>query len=332
MLSHSGGHTSILRLATEISKQGYEVQYVLLNNQRVSEAKKIAKLNLEHYRGVFVNIRDFVSKKEEVIIATASNTVFQAMNMEGYKMYFVQDYEPTFFALGDRYLMAKKTYEVGFHIVSLGKWNYNMIRKECHNINCINYIDFPCEISEYPFIKRNFSKLKGKKEIIIAAYIKMVGRRLPLITQELLKSLKDLYKKKGIKVKIFYFGEDKGLRCEGGVNIGKLSRKQLYELYQKADFGYVSSYSNISIIPYEMISSGLPVIEIMDGSFQNFFSLNCAILTETIPKDLYKKMEYYIENPKELEEMVNNAASYIKDLNWESSARQFIKCMEDEIS
>lgn len=329
MLKYSGGHTSILRLATELCKNGFNVFYLLLNNQNIEEAKMIATYNLEGYEGEFIDLYNFQSSKDDIVIATASNTAFDAVNFQGYKMYFVQDYEPTFFPLGDRYLMAKKTYELGFHIVSLGKWNEKMIKKECSNLFKVDHIQFPCNLCEYPTKKRNFNDLKEKKKITIVAYVKFVGRRLPLITQELLFRTKKKFKAQGIDIDILYFGENRSLKCLGGKNLGKLSKAQLRDLYYSADFGYVSSLSNVSLVPYEMISSGLPVIEIKDGSFLDFFPENCGIITEINSEDLYEKLLFYINNPSELNDLMDNALRYIKQLSWKSSAREFVDIIEN---
>ena len=42
--------------------------------------------------------------------------------LPGYKMYFVQDYEPYFYPYGEKYILAKKSYELGLHMVTLGPW------------------------------------------------------------------------------------------------------------------------------------------------------------------------------------------------------------------
>lgn len=327
MLAHSGGHTSILRLGTEIFKMGYNVNFVLLNNQDINQAKKIAYCNLKEYKGEFVKENLFESEDSDIIVATASNTVFSAVEMKGYKVYFVQDYEPTFFPLGDRYLMAKKTYELGFHIISLGKWNVKMIEKECENVRRIDWITFPCESTEYPYKKRDYSKIKDKRTIVIAAYVKFVGRRLPLVTQELLYDIKKKFKCEGKDVKIIYFGENKSLRCRGGINKGKLTKKELRDLYYNVDFGYVSSYSNVSLVPYEMLSTGLPVIEIKEGSFNDFFPDGCGILTSISGDDLYSKLNYYIINNHKLDEMIEKSLSYIKELSWKKSAEEFMNAI-----
>lgn len=329
MEKYSGGRTSILRIGTGLCELGYKVKYVLLNNQNLEDAHRQAIINLKNVSGEFVKYKEFVSSENTVVIATASNTVFYLPFFEGYKMYFVQDYEPTFFPLGDRYLIAKKTYELGYHIVSLGKWNLKKIKSECQiKDEKLDYVDFPCSLEEYPFKKRNYKEISTKKKIKVAAYIKEVGRRLPLITQGLLTNLKARFEEEGIDIEIIYYGESKSFKCDGGRNVGKLNKQQLRELYYNVDFGFVASYSNVSLVPYEMISTGLPVIEIKDGSFKDFFPEDCAILVDVSVDDIYKKIKYYLNHYNDLEEMACRARKYITTLDWKNTINQFAEIIE----
>lgn len=60
-------------------------------------------------------------------------------------MYFVQDYEPYFYMFGEAFIIAQKTYELGFHMISLGAWNKHMVERECSIISPIDVITFPYE-------------------------------------------------------------------------------------------------------------------------------------------------------------------------------------------
>ena len=51
----------------------------------------------------------------------------------------------------------------------------------------------------------------------------------------------------------------------------------------------VASLTNISLVPYEMIAAGLPVIEFKDGTFEYFFSKETAISVSYTHPDVYKR-------------------------------------------
>ena len=53
MPAFSGGHTSILRLGTELSKRGYDVGYVSFAPQNIDDMKRNAEINLLSYKGEY---------------------------------------------------------------------------------------------------------------------------------------------------------------------------------------------------------------------------------------------------------------------------------------
>lgn len=328
MAKYSGGQTSILRLGTELAKLGYQVGYVVYKPQSKSDMEECAHCNLNNYQGEMYPNKYLDKLDSDIVIASSWDTVSFAKKMKGYKMYFLQDYEPYFYTFGELFLMANKTYEQGLHMVSLGPWNKEMVEKNAKVVSPIDYIEFPYESKEYPSYNRDYASYAKKKNIILAVYLKYYGKRLPCITQYLLKQVKEEFKKDGINLEIKYFGEDKSFRCEAGENLGMLSKKQLLALYRHADFGMVASMSNISLIPYEMLATGLPLIEFEDGTFPYFFPENSALLTSLSYMDLYHKMKMVLKEPQLLLDMHKTAEGYLKTLSWEKSASQFSEILK----
>lgn len=322
MAKYNGGQTSILRLGTELSKLGYQVGYIVYKPQSKADMQECAGCNLGNYQGEMYTNKYLEKLNSDIVIASSWDTVAFAKKMKGYKMYFLQDYEPYFYSFGELFLMAKKTYEQGLHMVSLGPWNKEMVEKNCKVISTVDSIEFPYERREYPSSNRDYAAYLKKKDFTLAVYLKYYGKRLPCITQYLLKQVKEEFKKDGIVLNIKYFGEDKSFHCDAGENLGMLSKKELLALYKKADFGMVASMSNISLVPYEMLATGLPLIEFEDGTFPYFFPDNSAILTSLSYKDLYHKIKEAILEPKRLEEMHHTAESYLESLSWQKSAGQ----------
>lgn len=323
MAKYSGGQTSILRLGTELARLGYQVGYVVYKPQNKADMEECAGCNLSNYLGEMYPNKYLDRLDSDIVIASSWDTVSFAKKMKGYKMYFVQDYEPYFYSFGELFLMAKKTYEQGLHMVSLGPWNKEMIEKNSSQVSPIDYIEFPYESKEYPSYNRDYASYTKKKDVVLAVYLKYYGKRLPCITQYLLKQVKEEFKKDGINLDIKYFGEDKSFRCDAGENLGMLTKQQLLALYRRADFGMVASMSNISLTPYEMLATGLPLIEFEDGTFPYFFPENSALLTSLSPAELYHKMKKAIYEPQLLLNMHNTADAYLKTLSWEKSAKQF---------
>ncbi|AND83743.1 Glycosyltransferase [Clostridium tyrobutyricum DIVETGP] len=323
MFKSSGGHTSILRLGTYLSGFGYEIYYISYIDQDLNEMRNNAYSNLNNYKGTILDKSHLNNLKADIIIATLWESVYYIKNLNGYKMYFVQDYEPYFYTYGEKFLLAQKTYELGLHMVSLGRWNKFMIEKYCNPISKMDFIEFPYEKSEYKSVERDFLQYKNKKEINLAVYVKFDEKRAPFIIQIMLKKLESNLSDDGIKLNIYYFGANKNDKFLNGTNLGKLNTEQLFNLYKKCDFGMVASLTNISLVPYEMIATNLPVIEFKEGTFTYFFDEESAILTSFDCKELYNKLIYYLNNNYELESMTRHACKILENLSWYNSAKQF---------
>ncbi|MDP4145745.1 MAG: glycosyltransferase [Bacillota bacterium] len=323
MRAHNGGLTSILRLGTYLAEFGYVIKYICYNEQTIEEMEKNASINLENYKGSFLDKSYLLKIDSDIVVATYWESVYYMRDMKGYKMYFIQDYEPLFFIYGEKYILAQKTYELGYHMVSLGKWNKFMIEKNCVVNSKIDCIDFPYEKSEYSAIERDFDSYKNKKELDIAVYIKFEEKRAPHLVQEILGNIINEFEKQNIKINVYYYGADKSMKLKNGINLGKLNKDELINLYMKCHFGMVASLTNISLVPFEMIACKLPVVEFKEGTFKYFFDQEDAILTSFDWSDLYEKLSYYLINTDALKNMTEGATHKLEKLSWKSSARQF---------
>ncbi|MDE7297474.1 MAG: glycosyltransferase family 1 protein, partial [Lachnospiraceae bacterium] len=272
MVRFHGGQTSVLRLGTQLARLGFRVGYAVYKPQSKKEMELCARSNLADFEGLLFTaaelqqMLDGKKKSADIIVASSWDTVSFAKRLPGYRMYFVQDYEPYFYSFGELFLLAKKTYEQGLHMVSLGAWNKKMIERECRSVSPVDVIDFPYEAKEYKLRQKDFSGYAGRREFTIAVYLKFYGKRLPCIIPYMLEGAAKRLQREGIALKICYFGEAGTFRAPGGENLGMLNKEELRELYYRADFGMVASMSNISLVPYEMLAAGLPVIEFADGT------------------------------------------------------------------
>lgn len=351
-----GGQTSILHLGSELEKLGYKVCYLVCKEQSEEEMDLCAKSNLPDYKGRVFPLNRYMAaikkgkiKAPDVVVASSYDTVSFAKKFEdSYLMYFIQDYEPLFYRFGEEYLLARDTYMQGLHMVSLGAWNKDMILRDCGALAGnrmrtvqgspakarnpedfalpalkIDVVSFPYDGSAYEYVKRDFSSYKDKKKLTIAVYLKFYGKRLPDLIPYMLINTAEKLKEKGISLEVLYFGEAKTFKAAGGKNLGQLSHEEINELYKKADFGMVASMSNISLVPYEMHSTGLPVIEFADGSYPYFFGEDTALLTKVGEKDIADLLFSAMDEPEKLALMTEKAAEKLKTLSWERTGKKF---------
>lgn len=336
MVRFHGGQTSILRLGTRLEKLGMKVTYLVYKPQSVKEMCKCAASNLEDYKGecaAFDAYFDEISagKREypDIVVASSWDTVSRVKRFDkAYKMYFVQDYEPYFYEYGEEFFMSKCTYEQGLHMVSLGGWNSDMIRRECTPISPIDVVNFPYERKEYPGKTRDFKEYANRTKFTIAVYVKYYGKRLPNLIPYMMENTIARLKEKGIELEVLYFGEARSFKAKGGKNLGHLTKKELLELYRRADFGMVASMSNISLVPYEMHAAGLPLIEFEDGTYLFFFPEESALLTSVGRQDIADLLLEAVKNPDRLEKMQESAAAVLENLSWEQTGEEFYEIIK----
>lgn len=322
----SGGGSSILRIGTSIANRGIELTYLVQGNKSqkdIEELKQNASISIPNYQGTFKRFEDH-EEYYDICMATNWQSVYYCKQLKGYKAYFIQDFEPFFFDVGDEYMLAKKTYTFGFHHISLGPWNLKQIEKNVQGVHSkSDYITFPYEPSEYSMVERDYLSYQSKKSFNMAVYIKESGRRIPAIIQYLLKETEKKLLDHGIKLNVYYYGLKKDVHVLSGTNLGLLTKKQLFELYKKVDFGMVASMTNISLVPYEMLATGLPTFEFKDGSYSDFLGEDSAMLIGFDPDELTKRILEVINDPQQLIDMNTNAMKRLESLSWDKTCDEF---------
>lgn len=331
MSQHSGGLTSVLRIAQRLSERGLNVYFTCPTSADCTNMISNAKVNLSTYTVNYITWKEANNKIFDFVIPVQDTIVYYARNLKGYLVYFVQDYEPYFNPIGDRYFLSKKAYELGEDIISLGNWNLQEINRNLNSnkIGKMYSIEFPFEASEYPLIQKNFEKLKERKEINIAVYIKREAKRLPGIVMNMLARAYESFKEQGVILNIYYFGLHKIEKPAVGTNLGRIPKSEIRDLYNRCDFGMVASMTNISLVPYEMIASGLPVIEFVDGSYKSFLGDDTAILLESFEyRELVNAIMHYKNNTDELVLLCEKARERIQNLSWDETGGEFYKILE----
>jgi O-antigen biosynthesis protein len=319
--AYIGGHTSVLRLGTYLADFGHEVYYVDTSGRPVKGLAKNARINLPYYKGKVVG-KEGLTDDYDIGVATDWVSAYHLNGRDNfsYKCYFVQDFEPAFFPLGDLYYLALNTYKFNFHMISLGRWNALQIGRFV-DPSLISVIDFPIELKQFPIQKRKIN-ITDKPKFLV--YIKRLPKRAPILIFHSLALLSKALADRKTTAQFFVFGLPLHFKIPFGKNLGKVPNKELLKYYQTCDFGVVASYSNISLITFEMLASGLPVIEFKDGSAPTFFDDTQLVLCETSPADFVDKVLYYLDHQTELETMLRRAQDNLRAKPWSASARSFL--------
>ena len=210
-------------------------------------------------------------------------------------------------------------------MVSLGPWCAHMITTHCKTNSPIDIINFPVDVARYPFKERDPKPYQDKKQIKLAVYTKWSSpRRAPVTIQIVLENCRHLLRAKGIDLKITYFGTGRSKRFINGQNLGKLTPAELNQLYHEADFGIAPSMTNFSLVPYEMMSAGLPLIDFKEGTGSYFLKDGTYFSCHLDERDLAKTLQTACEKPEIITQNIEKAQAYLKTISWERTEKDML--------
>ena len=84
-----------------------------------------------------------------------------------------------------------------------------------------------------------------------------------------------------------------------GIDNGVLSPFELSKLYEACDIGIALSATNYSLVPPEMMASGLPVLELLTESNKIIYPENVVKFAEPSPKGISSAINSLIQNDSE---------------------------------
>ena len=270
--------------------------------------------------GVFVGFD--IKKDYDIMFATGWQTVDFVRKLPAKKKaYFIQDYEPWFFPMGDQYLITENSYKYGYLPVTIGKWLAHKMDSEFNTP--AEYFDFGADLNVYKPLDIE------KENAICYVYQPEKPRRCDYIGLKALKLIKAMRP----DVKIYLYGSELVTRpidfeCE---NLHIIPVEECNKLYNKCKVGICMSASNPSRIPFEMMAAGLPVVELYKEN--NLYDLpdGGVLLSETTPEAIASSVVYLLDNPKEAKKMSEFGVKYMKDYPLERGFGQIVNVVKDMI-
>jgi hypothetical protein len=322
MTKFSGGRTSILRIGTQLTRFEHDVFYITYDGSKKKKMVKNAKVNLPAYMGEICEKEALVSEYDIGIATNWISAYHLCLNMKSFsvKAYFIQDFEPAFYPEGDRYYLALKTYALKLKMISLGEWSAKRIQERIPGAD-VKIVDFPVELKQYILMRR---EIKIEKELNLAVYLKPEAKRGMEVIFQGLQLLDCVMRRKGIACNINIFGMDKRILTPVGRNLGKLKHDELMKLYSRSHIGIIASFTNISLVPFEMIATGLPVVEWKDGSAPVFFGEKSMFFVDILPADFVGMIVYLIDHQHALNDSLKIAQNHIARKTWENTAMQLL--------
>jgi len=314
----SGGHLNIFRMIHNLEKiQIPSDIYIIESSQWGDDAKKIIN---EHFFKLDSNV--FIVKSGDIseikrpydlAIATSWQTAYYVRNFGKCrkKAYFIQDYEPYFFAKGSNYFFAEQTYNFGFYGITAGEWLKEMA--QMHGMECRAF-GFSFDKDLYPIRKRSSD---GVKRIFFYARPPTDRRGFELGMMAINKLCE-----RNPDVEVVLAGWDvSGYEIPfKHLNAGVVSIDQLGDLYNKCELALIISFTNLSLLPLEVLASGCPVVTNRGRNNDWIDKDNMFIYSDMDVNSLALTMEKVINKEIDVEPHLQRAAKYLETASWEKEA------------
>lgn len=323
----SGGQSTITRFARALQGKGHTITFYIyegIQPQTIMDAKKILAKNFNLTVAV-KKIKQYTDA--DVLIATGWETAYPVFNMEtrAHKFYFVQDFEPLFYGVGSKTVLAENTYKMGLQGITAGKWLSHRLEKE-YGMTC-DYFDFGADLDIYRHADNN----DAKKEKKICFYARPVTERRAF---ELGIIALEVFHKKYPDYSIEFFGWDVSDYSIPFpyVNHGIITPKQLAKLYNESVACLVLSLTNVSLLPLEVLAAGcIPIMNEGDNNEMVLGKNDFIRYAPAAPVQLAEQLGMAIELQDKEDNAIKASAS-VKSATWEASYAKVEMIIKQEIS
>jgi O-antigen biosynthesis protein len=252
----SGGHTTMFRMVEAVEAAGHTC-VLYLYDRFGGELPRHERVIRQCWPGVRADVRSFAAGLAplDAYVATAWQTAHALASwpdLPTRRLYFVQDFEPYFYPQGSEYVLAEDTYRFGFRCITVGRMLADLLHERFGVTAAL--AEFGCDTSVYRVTNnndRNGVVFYAKREVPRRGF--MLG----------LLALREFHRRHPEQA-IHLFGDASAAVPVPAINHGNLIPARLNELYNRCRAGITMSFTNVSLVPAEMLASG--VVPVLSGS------------------------------------------------------------------
>lgn len=301
----SGGHITIFRTISSLEKRGYICRVYVYDPLQTTTQEEINH-NLTNFTPINAEVLYGQAEIEpcDALFATNWHTAYPVYNSNATpnKFYYIQDFEPMFDPSGSYSTFAENTYKFGFHGITLGAWMKSKLEKE-YDMTVDNF-DLRVNKEEYHL------KNKGERKKICFYARPVTPRRgfeIGILALEVFHKEHPEYEINLVGWDVSRF-DDIGFEY---VNHGIMDdMSKLNDLYNECVVGLVLSFTNMSLLPIEMMAAGcIPVV-------------NDAEHTRSVGYSNY--IEYALPTPTQLADGIYNAVVKASDISYVEHMSEYV--------
>ncbi|KAA9106479.1 glycosyltransferase family 4 protein [Microbacterium rhizomatis] len=319
----SGGHTTLFRMIESLEKRGHTC-IVYIYDMHGVDVEAITRVIRRGWAAVRAEVRDADEGLAGVDAAVASSwEMAHVLARRGTdplrRLYFIQDYEPYFYAHGAEYEFAKMTYRLPYRRIALGEMLDAMLR-EGSGVDS-DVVPFGCDSSAYG------PPPAGTRRSGIVFYCRPdTPRRGYFLARAALEEFHRMHPNEEIHV---YGARPEGLDIPVTFH-GRLSTDRLNELYGRTVTGLAMSFTNITLVAEEMLAAGnIPVVN--DMELAHLVLPNPHVRwAEPTARSLAEQLSAAV-SANDIDERAAAAAASVVGRSWQPTHDAVVRIIEEEV-
>jgi hypothetical protein len=249
----SGGHTTIFRMIAALEAAGHRC-VIFLYDRYSGELAEQELIIRRGWPAVRAEVRDAKAGISGIDAAFATGwETAHVLARRGAdpmrRLYFIQDYEPYFYPRGSEYALAEDTYRFGYRCFALGEMVAATLRSEIGIEPDVT--SFGCDAEVYRLLG------SGARTGVVCFARPGVARRGYWLGNLALTE----FQRRHSDIPIHIYGDAPRPLPFQAIQHGRLTPAELNALYNTCIAGLALSFTNISLVPEEMLAAGaIPVV------------------------------------------------------------------------
>jgi len=315
----AGGHLNIFRFVQLLEQRGFDCRIVVHAGPWFGKPSEVRKEICEWFLPVKAPVYIGVENAPPAYftVATGWHTAYLAKRFQPTvcRCYFVQDFEPWFYPRGSDYALVEETYRLGLIGITDGDWlrdklaaDYGM---ETHSVSFSvdRRIHFP------PTVLR----ARQRKKLLFYARPATERRGFELGTLVLAEVAK---RNPGVEFVLVGAALDGYSLPFQFTAKGVVHPDLLGDLYRDCDLALVLSFSNLSLLPLELMACGVPVVSNRAPSTEWLLKDDFCCLVRPRIADLTAALCRLLDNDAERNALRDAGLRKTQTTSWEKEAEK----------
>jgi glycosyltransferase involved in cell wall biosynthesis len=309
-----------------LEDHGFRHRSYIVGDNGFASGADARKVITEHFTPLQaeVHLGGEAMAPSEFIFATAWNTAYWVKRFQAcaHKLYFVQDFEPHFYAHSSEYFFAEETYRLDFIGITAGHWLAEKLRHEYGMMTAAFGFSYDKDV-HLPGPRKDH----GPRRVFF--YARHVtprrGFELGLLGLTLLH-------RRNPDIEFILAGWD---TSEFHIpfphqNAGVVPHDELPELYRECDAALVLSFTNLSLLPLEIMACGCPVVSNRgpntEWMLKDGFN---AKLCDPTPQSIADTLETLLRDHDLRHGLIERGLSYAAQTDWRHEGARVARYLEN---